>query len=164
MTIGKVELVTPRNQPKICAASHETDPLRCRPGWCEAQKKAYVSNLIGLSPVEKKTVEGWMSDYGDVFALDNEPLGYNNDEPMKLDTGDHPPIYRKPYRIPVSYEKEVDRQIEEMLQQGVIRHSKSPWSFPLVIVKKKCGTLRLCVDYRPLNAITVKDKHPLYHS
>jgi len=57
--------------------------------------------------------------------------------------------------------EEVDKILEEMKQQGVIEESYSPWIFPAVLVKKKDGTIRFCVDFRKLNAVTEKDSYPL---
>ena len=65
-----------------------------------------------------------------------------------------PPIKLRPYRVPLSFRKEVDQNIENMLNANVIKRSKSPWSFPLVVVQKKAGTSRMCVDFRKLNKIT----------
>jgi hypothetical protein len=56
---------------------------------------------------------------------------------------------------------EIKRQLEELLNKGFIRPSSSPWGCPAILVKKKDGTLRMCVDYRPLNAVTIKNKYPL---
>ena len=53
------------------------------------------------------------------------------------------------------------KQLEELLEKGFILLSSSPWGCPAIFVKKKDGTLRMCVDYRPLNAVTVKNKYPL---
>ena len=57
--------------------------------------------------------------------------------------------------------QEEREQLEEMLDQGVVRPSTSPWASPVVMVKKKDGSLRFCVDYRKLNEVTEKDAHPL---
>src|SRR5438105_11585354 len=59
--------------------------------------------------------------------------------------------------------KELKTQLQELLDKGFIRHSSSPWGFPALFVDKKDGTKRLCVDYRPLNAVTSKNKYPLPH-
>jgi hypothetical protein len=57
--------------------------------------------------------------------------------------------------------KELQMQLEELLKKGYIRPSVSPWGAPIVFVKKKDGTLRLCIDFRQLNKSSVKNKYPL---
>ena len=66
-----------------------------------------------------------------------------------------------PRRVPAHYREEVERKLEEMLQQGVIEESSSPWMAPAVFVPKKSGEVRICIDYRELNKRTVKDAYPL---
>ena len=72
-----------------------------------------------------------------------------------------PPIRVPPRRIPGHYREEVARQIEQMLSQGIIKESSSPWMAPTVFVPKKSGELRICVDYRALNKQSVRDSYPL---
>jgi hypothetical protein len=73
-------------------------------------------------------------------------------------------ISRRPYRMPPDELVELKKQLEELLKKGFIRPSKSKWRCPALFVKKKKeGTLRMCVDYRPLNAVTIKKKYPLPH-
>ena len=79
----------------------------------------------------------------------------------KIHTGDSPPIRQLQLRIPFAVRGEITRMVQEMLKDGVIQESASPWVSPAVLVKKKDGTLRFCVDYRQLNAVTHKDTFPL---
>jgi hypothetical protein len=71
------------------------------------------------------------------------------------------PISKQPYRMPPEELAELKNQLQELLDKGHIRPSSSPSGCPALFVKKKDGSLRLCVDYRPLNAVTTKNKYPL---
>ncbi|XP_071906049.1 uncharacterized protein [Coffea arabica] len=72
-------------------------------------------------------------------------------------------LARTPYRMAPAELKELKLQLQDLLQRGFIRESGSPWAAPVLFVKKKDGTLRLCIDYRGLNNMTVKNKYPLPH-
>ena len=71
------------------------------------------------------------------------------------------PIFRRAYRMPPKELAELKTQLQELLDKGFIRPSSSPWGCPAIFVKKKDKTLRLCVDYRPLNEVSIKNKYPL---
>ncbi|KAI3780620.1 hypothetical protein L2E82_10605 [Cichorium intybus] len=71
------------------------------------------------------------------------------------------PVARAPYRLAPSEMVELRKQMEELLDRGFIRPSTSPWGAPILFVKKKDGSMRMCIDYRELNKITVKNKYPL---
>ena len=71
------------------------------------------------------------------------------------------PISRRPYRMAPKELAEMKKQLEELLGKGFIHPSSSSWGCPAIFVKKKDGTLRMCVDYRPLNAVTIKNKYHL---
>lgn len=71
------------------------------------------------------------------------------------------PICSKPYRHPCIHKNEIERQVKEMLDTGVIKSSNSSYSSPVILVKKSDGTWRICIDYRKLNQNTVKDRFPI---
>jgi hypothetical protein len=74
---------------------------------------------------------------------------------------DEAPIKQRAYRCPERLRDELNAQISEMLQHSIIRPSSSPWASPVLLVRKKNGKFRLCIDYRKLNAQTRKDSYPL---
>ena len=76
-------------------------------------------------------------------------------------TEEVPPIKKRAYRTAPKENEFIKEEIDDMLKQGLIQPSASPWSFPVVVVKKKNGKLRFCVNYKPLNDITKKDNYPL---
>jgi hypothetical protein len=71
------------------------------------------------------------------------------------------PISRRSYCMPPNELIELKTQLQDLLEKGFIRPSSSPWGCPAIFVKKKDQTLRICVDYRPLNQVTIKNKYPL---
>nr|GFC45849.1 putative reverse transcriptase domain-containing protein [Tanacetum cinerariifolium] len=71
------------------------------------------------------------------------------------------PVARAPYRLAPSEMKELKEQLKELSDKGFIRPSFSPWGAPVLFVKKKDGSFRMCIDYRELNKLTVKNRYPL---
>ena len=78
-----------------------------------------------------------------------------------LQTGTARPVKLAPYRIPQAYRETVKQEIRDMLQAGIIEPSNSEWGAPLVLAKKKDGSLRLCVDFRRLNSVSKSDAYPM---
>jgi hypothetical protein len=117
-----------------------------------------------LCQMEARPTDGIrvMSEFPDVF-LDELP-GMPPDRDIEFSIDLLPgivPIAKRPYRMaPVEHE-EVKKTVNELLAKGYIRCSFSPWAFPVLLVEKKDGAKRMCVDYRDLNAVTIKNKHPL---
>ncbi|GKE81671.1 putative reverse transcriptase domain-containing protein, partial [Tanacetum coccineum] len=71
------------------------------------------------------------------------------------------PVVKSPYRLAPSEMQELSRQLQELQDKGFIRPSHSPWGAPMLFVKKKDGSFRMCIDYRELNKITIKNHYPL---
>ena len=93
-------------------------------------------------------------------VFDTHP-GHTDVVEHSVDTGDARPVFHPPYRIPPAWQEEVRQEIGDMLDAGIIVPSKSPWTSPLVPIRKKDGGLRLCVDYRKLNQVTKDDRYPM---
>ncbi|KAI8485080.1 hypothetical protein Bbelb_371860 [Branchiostoma belcheri] len=97
----------------------------------------------------------------DCFSTSATDIGRTTLVEHRIDTGDAKPIRQQPYRTPVHRRDALREQLSSMLEQDVIEPSTSPWASPVVIVTKKDGTPRFCVDFRKLNSVTVPDAHPL---
>jgi len=101
-------------------------------------------------------------EFLDVFPDDLPRLPLDRDVEFKIELlPDTAPISRRPYRIPPNELVELKTQLNELLKKGLIRPSSSPWGCPAIFVKKKYQSLRMCVDYHPLNVVTIKNKYPL---
>ncbi|MCG7878904.1 MAG: RNA-directed DNA polymerase, partial [Candidatus Thiodiazotropha endolucinida] len=96
-----------------------------------------------------------------VFALTDKQLGRTDVVKHEINTGTAKPIKERLRRLPHYAVNEVDKQVDDMLERGIIEPSNSPWAAGVVLVRKKDNTLRFCVDYRNLNSVTVKDAYPL---
>ena len=88
-------------------------------------------------------------------------MGHLTSVEHSIDTGDTHPIRVPPRRLPFQRREEVQREVETMLNSDIIEPSNSPWCSPVVLVAKKDGSRRFCVDYRKLNEVTRKDVYPL---
>nr|ABA97341.1 retrotransposon protein, putative, Ty3-gypsy subclass [Oryza sativa Japonica Group] len=101
-------------------------------------------------------------EYPDVFPDDLPGMPPKRDIEFRIDlVPGTTPIHKRPYRMAANELAEVKRQVDDLLQKGYIRPSSSPWGAPVIFVKKKDHTQRMCVDYRALNDVTIKNKYPL---
>ena len=114
-----------------------------------------------LSQSDRAAVRSLLEQYYSCFAISNHELGCSSLVQHTISTGDNPPIHQAPY--PSAYKQRylIQGQVDEMIRDGVIVPSSSPWAAPVVLVKKPDGTWRFCVDYRKLNSVTTKDVYPL---
>ena len=114
-----------------------------------------------LNQQQKHHLFNLLLGYADVFALSDDHMGRTKQLKHKINTGDHQPIRQQARRIPPCKREEVHQLLQDMLVRKVIQPSTSPWASPVVLVKKKDGSTRFCIDYRKINAITHKDAYPL---
>ena len=151
-----VESIETRNEEIAC---HErTDH--------SSERRQQLLNQLDLekaevSQEERKALEECLLHNSNVFALDDGELGRTELAEHSIDTGDHSPIQQLPRRLPFAVRRTVDDMINQMLEQKVVEPTSSPWSSPIVLVKKKDGSHRFCVDYRWVNAVTKRDVYPL---
>jgi hypothetical protein len=96
-----------------------------------------------------------------VWRKPNKPLGSGVNFTHRIDVGDAQPINQKPRRLQPAKAQEAHDEVQRMLSLNVIEPTCSPWASPIVLVGKKDGSLRFCVDYRKLNDVTKPDKYPL---
>jgi hypothetical protein len=100
-------------------------------------------------------------EFPDVFPNDLSGLPPDRDVEFKIELlPGTAPISRRPYRMPLNELAKLKVQLNELLKKGLIRPSSSPWGCPAIFVKKD-QSLQMCVDYRPLNVVTIKNKYPL---
>lgn len=121
-------------------------------------RRTQVNALTGVVQEEVPVV----MDYPDVFPEELPGMPPDRDIEFLIEllpgTG---PISKRPYRMPANDLEEIKKQIKELLEKGYIRRSSSPWGAPVLLVEKKDKSLRMVVDYRALNEVTIKNKYPL---
>ena len=91
-------------------------------------------------------------EYGQLFALDDLDLGHTSIVKHKIELDNYRPFKDRYRRIPPHQYEEVRKHLNEMLKIGIIRRSNSPWASAVVLVRKKDGSLRFCIDLRKLNS------------
>ncbi len=123
--------------------------------------RVYAVEEASPSPTKDATTQRILLEFEDVFQDPGSlPPTRAVDHRIELQPG-HTPPNRPVYRNSPLELEEIKRQLTELLEKGLIRPSKSPFGAPVLLVKKKDGSLRMCVDYRALNKITIKNGYPL---
>ena len=136
------------------------------PSYSISQKKYdmlwdIVQRADDLTKSEGETLFSLLLSFEDVFATDSGDLGHATVVKHTIDTGSAQPIRQPPRRLPPHRREQARELIGDMLKKDIIQPSISPWSSPVVLVKKKDNSLRFCVDYRKVNGVTRRDAYPL---
>jgi len=137
----------------------------------EEERIAQIMKLVALedklSERERESMISIFRDFNDVFQLNGDELTYTDVLQHEIPTDPtRPPVNVKQYRLPVAHRTEINRQVDSMLQQGIIKPSNSPWNSPIILVDKKPGPngkkkWRLVVDFKKVNEQTIKQVFPI---
>ena len=137
---------------------NDSEPCRTLPDHLEALFKETITKL---DKKQANVVKHLLCKYAHLFTKWDKDVGRTAMTKQSINTGSHKPIKEVPRRLPEHINAEVEKHVKEMLDNKVIEPSKSPLASRVVLVKKKDGSSRFCIDYRRLNAITEKDAYPI---
>ena len=127
----------------------------------EHLKDLYVRTVEGLPMEQSKFIAKLLMKHASTFSESDDDLGWTGILRHRIITKEERPIKQPLRRFPQHMNEEADRQIEDMLRKDVIQTFTSPWASGIVMVTKKDGSKRFCVDYHKLNDVTPKDAYPL---
>lgn len=138
--------------PTVCQVSTPLSPSQALP---------FAVKCGSLSDSQSSELNSLLLSYSDIFSKTPTDFGRTNLVQHRINTNAASPIRKRAYRTSPHMQSVIQAQVEDMLAKDIIEVSHSPWAAPVVMVRKKDGSWRFCVDYRGLNSVTVKDAHPL---
>ncbi|UYV85104.1 K02A2.6-like [Cordylochernes scorpioides] len=158
MCIGEIQVLE-EGQLAVIGDASDTN----RQGILGQENSPNITSMISpdLSMLERTRICSILGSFSGLFEFSKFPSNLTSTAKHKINTEDHPPIKRRPYRVSQVERQTIQNEVDKMLKGGIVQLSESPWSSPVVLVKKKNGSWRFCVDYRHLNKITKKDVYPL---
>ena len=125
----------------------------------EIEEKVQLGNH--LTPEQRTQIIDMIYDQREVLSTGDNDVGLTLKGEYRIELTDHTPIYQRPRRFAKHTSDAIEKQCEELQEADIIEPSKSPWSSPLVPIRKPDGSIRLCVDYRKLNLVTISDRFPM---
>jgi len=149
---------TPTTRSRVNRIQAEGDLL---PAYQEVIKKMVADLPSDLTDEQRKKVRELLVQYRSILSTGDHDVGQTPLVEHTIDTWDHRPIRQPLRRQPFQHQAYIDEETNRMLEYGIIKPAASPWASNVVLVKKKDGSLRFCMDYRRLNSITYKDSYPL---
>ena len=173
-TTNKPQLITPDSclghvaSVSLPSSQGQTPVLSDNRGCSEPFSADIISSTLEKLPSDLNTAQrGQVADllreYDQIFSRGTYDMGRTSLVEHTIDTGSYRPIRQTLRRHPRAHLDEIDRQVDELQQSDFIEPAAGPWASNVVLVRKKDGSYRLCVDYRQLNAITYRDSYPLPH-
>ena len=164
-TIANCELIEAQNLQNISESSFKPEQVfrvtSTPEDIPEHLKDLLQSSIVHLNKEQQDKVLHLLLKYQSVFSKSKSDLGKTDIVKHKIDTADAAPIKMQPRRLPLAKRQEAEKEIKRLLDDGIIEPSNGPWASPIVLVRKKDGSTRLCIDYRRVNSITKKDSYPL---
>jgi hypothetical protein len=126
----------------------------------------HIEKMVGklpddLTAVQKERVRSLLYEFAGSFSKDQYDVGHTDLLTHAIDTGNSQPVRETLRRHAQTHLEFIDAEVEKLLQMGIVSPSMSPWASNIVLVTKKGGQLRLCVDYRRVNAVTRQDSYPI---
>lgn len=152
--------ICPKFLPSVDFISNKNNSVQMSTISQVSQVDSHLHSYEVLSQVEKELADSIMSQFKDI-SFDKIGLGRTHIVTHRIDTGDALPIKQRSYRLSPEKQKIIAEQVDEMLSLKVISPGESPWSSPVLVVGKKDGKPRFCLDSRKLNSITKKDAYSL---
>ena len=147
--LGTQESITELSQPERSDVNEDNQDLK-------------LPSVEHLNPDDKKQFEKLLVDYKDVFSQSTEDIGaYKGSHQMVINTMGKEPVRQRGYRTPLHLRALLRESLDTLKGQGVIEDSTSPWASPVVMIRKKDGGIRICCDYRAVNAVIKHDSYPL---
>ncbi|UYV61745.1 K02A2.6-like [Cordylochernes scorpioides] len=146
----------------ICSLIESSDKLQeTQLKSREWSQKINLTLDPGLSEIQRLQLVSCHDEFIGIFDFGSTPIKPTSTVKHKINTGDQTPIKQRPYRVAPSERRLIQDEVNKMIENHIVKPSESPWSSPVILVRKKDGTWRFCVDYRRLNKITKKDVYPL---